>query len=129
MQRSYDIRPSACAIGAEAKWLDNLLTRHPLPGVSRGRQGIQRRVSHEGLLSIELARILNQELGVSVAQAVRMATAVIQSEAEGRVAIPVTPAISLVVDLRALHEHLRSRIVHAMESVGPVRRGRPRKTA
>jgi len=123
--RSYDVRTAAVVVGADAKWIDNLLSRHPLPGVSGGRQGVARRISEEGLLAVALARTLNHDLGVSVERAVRLTLQALAQDPESTAHVAVTPLVGLVFDRSGLEMSIRARVIHAMETAGHVRRGRP----
>jgi hypothetical protein len=116
-------------MGADIRWVDNLLSRHDLPGILRGRQGVQRSISDQGLLAIELTRLLSQKLGLSVGQSVAIARSVLGARLSGSVRVEIAPALSLVVDLPVLEERLRAQVLQAMESVSRVPRGRPRRRA
>jgi len=114
------------AIGCEFKWVDNLLSRQTLPGVSGGRQGITRRISEDGLVAIALARSLNQDLGVSVDRAVELAGLVLRQGHRTPARVAIAPGVDLVLDLPALERALRTQVIDAMETSRQVRRGRPR---
>ena len=88
MSRSYNARITALITGVQLTWLDNLLSRHNLPGVSRSRQGIDRRISEEGMLAVELCRILNLELGISLTHAVEIATQCLNSATDDELRLP-----------------------------------------
>jgi hypothetical protein len=105
--------------------LDNLLSRHELPGVSRSRQGVERRISDEGILAVELCRILNLELGVSLAQAAQLALRCLHdaSALELRHSTPSGLTISLPIALT--RARLRDRLTQAVEMVAAAPRGRP----
>ena len=123
--RSYSVRLIALAIGVPYKWLDNLLSRHSLPGIQRARQGIERRITDEGALGIELCRILNLELGVSLERAVAIAGESLASRT-GDAFQYVTPGgLALHLPFAPLEQRLRTRIAEAVESVAQVPRGRP----
>jgi len=124
--RSYDVRAAAFACGTDAKWVDNLLARHDLPGVSKARQGVQRRISDDGLLAIELVRVLNQEVGVSVARAAEITGVVMDSRSAESVRVSMAPGCDLRVDIAQVEQRLRREVINAMEALGQVRRGRPR---
>ena len=71
--RSYHVATVAVALECPTKWVDNILSRHELPGVTRERQGISRRVSFEGLVHLGLVQALTADLGLPFAAAVRFA--------------------------------------------------------
>jgi hypothetical protein len=110
-----------------AKWLDNLLSRYALPGVERGRQGVERRINDQGLLAAEVSRILNLELGVSMQRAASIARELVQtSEAEASFATP--SGMSLRFPVADIESRLRLRMSEALEATSRVPRGRPPRT-
>jgi hypothetical protein len=124
MPRSYSVRLAALTIGADSRWIDNLLSRHHLPGISRERRGIERRIDDEGLIAIELVRILNLELGVSMAAAVAITATMMAPHTEGHYQTP--SGLALHVPMSELAQRLRARLDDALEFVARVPRGRPR---
>ena len=126
MARSYSARLIALTTGADTRWLDNLLSRHRLPGVSRRERGVERRIFDEGVLAIELTRILNLELGVSVADAVVIASEVLDQSAERPGEYQTPSGLVLAFPLEALRQRLRVRLGESTEFVARVPRGRPR---
>ena len=128
MKRSYDVRTVAFACGTDAKWVDNLLSHYTLPGVTKARQGVQRRISDEGLLTVEVIRLLNQEVGVSIARAVHIAGAAMASMSGDSVQISLAPQCDLRIDVAQVEQRLRREVINAMEALAHVTRGRPRHT-
>jgi hypothetical protein len=124
MPRSYSVRLAALTTGADSKWIDNLLSRHQLPGVSRERRGVERRIDDEGLIAIELIRILNLELGVSMAAAISITAAMMVPHAAGHYETP--SGLALHVPMSELEQRLLARLGDALEFVARVPRGRPR---
>ena len=127
MARTYSIDVIALAIGLSPKWVDNLLSHHTLPGAPRGRQGVQRRITEEGLLAIELTRLLARELGVSVSHSAELARRALESRSMSEATISTSSGLTLVFNLSAIESRLRARVLEAVESVARVPRGRPRK--
>ena len=123
--RSYSTRLVALTLDVQTRWLDNLLSRFPLPGVVRRARGAERRIRHSGIMRIELIRVLNLELGVSVQDAVRIAAMLHDSSTMPTSAYRLPSGVSLVVPLDAMERRLRSRLADATESVAAVPRGRP----
>lgn len=124
MARSYSVRVVALILRLDGKWLDNLLSRFHLPGVSRSRQGVERGISEDGLLAIELCRILNLELGVSIARSVAIVdTGVHGGEGDMRFSTP--SGLTLSMDLSGVRRRLRERTLDAVEAAPVTRRGRP----
>jgi len=111
------------------KWVDNLLSHHALPGVVGGRQGVGRMVSDQGILAIELARLLVRDGGMPMARAVALVDRALSARAGNVVSVGLASGTSIQFDLGLIERDLRQRIVNAMESVPRVRRGRPRLSA
>ena len=123
--RSFDVRAAALAVEMPPKWVDNLLFLAELPGVERGRQGAQRRVSEDGLLSIEIARLLTADLGLSIRAAGRIAAAAVRSRTADVMRVDLSSGIAIVFPMSDIQTRLRRRILDAVEASVPVRRGRP----
>lgn len=124
--RTYTVRAVTLALGVRAKWTDNLLSHHEFPGVERSRQGIERRVTDQGLLAIEFARILNLELGVSMERAAAIAREMVNSRT-GDVTTFLTPSgLSLHFSVAEIAQRLRGRMMDALEATARRPRGRPR---
>jgi hypothetical protein len=125
--RSINVRTAAFAIGTTTKWLDNLLARHRLPGVSQGTQGVERRITDEGLLGIELTRLLVTEFAMPLPQSVAVVRTVLENRTgnDGRFVAPGGVAIHFPFD--RIQERLRIQILSAIEAVPNVSRGRPRR--
>ena len=125
MSRAYNVRITALITGASAKWLDNLMSRHHLVGVERQRQGIERRISDDGLLAIELCRILNVELGVSLRRAVAIANDCMRSSDVAQLRHTTSSGLTLQLPVASTRARLRDRTMEAVEMVATARRGRP----
>lgn len=125
MPRWYDVRTAALVTHASVKWIDNLLSRYRLPGVEQGRQGISRRISEDGLLCIELTRLLNRRLRVPLVQATRIVIGMFADAADGSTCIAIADGVELMIEFDRVRHGLHNRIVLAMESSTHVRRGRP----
>jgi hypothetical protein len=124
MPRSYHIGIARFAAGANAKWIDNLLSVHRLPGVQSARQGIARKISAHGIHCIALVRQLSQDLGVSVDTGVSIAPRLLSVGADKPVR--VTEHLELRLDREAFESAIDRRIEEGVESIVPARRGRPR---
>jgi hypothetical protein len=122
MARSYHVDIARHAADADAKWLDNLLSHFSLPGVEGGTPGEARRITTDGIYRIVLVRRLATELGLSVAESVRMAARILAAPAS---AITVASALELRLDLARFGREVDIAIADAVESVTPPRRGRP----
>ena len=122
MARVYDVGIAALALDVDRKWLDNLVAQHDVPGVERGGRGVARRLSVRALVAAGVARDLQRELGVAASRAVDIARAVVAGD---RPELRLSPALSVHLDLAAAEREVERRLVHAMETAVPRRRGRP----
>jgi hypothetical protein len=144
MARVYDIAVSALAVGVERKWLDNLTSQHPIPGTEHLARGVARRLAMRALVTAAIVRDLNRGLGVPVARAVELARKLLddrrndgteggldatpggdRQSADGPRQIEVSESLMLVVDVARIERDIERRLVEAMETVVPRRRGRP----
>jgi hypothetical protein len=128
LARSYSTALIALTIDVSPKWLDNLLSRHELVGVARSSRGSERQITDDGMLAIELVRTLNLELGVSVAAAVRMSMAVLQSAPRDTTWTFALPSgLVLTFPLGDIRARLHQQLADAIEFVAQKPRGRPRR--
>jgi hypothetical protein len=125
MARSYNARITALITGVQPKWLDNLLSRHSIPGVSRSRQGVERRITDEGMMAVELCRILNLELGVSLAQAAEIATQCLRAATDSELRYTTRSGLVVSLPIASTRARLRDRTMDAVEIVAAAPRGRP----
>jgi hypothetical protein len=124
MTRLYHVDIARHVASADHKWVDNLLSHFAIPGVQGGRQGSARRISADGIAYIALVRTLNRELGLSVAAAVRVADRLLGAKTTE---LSIGNGLDLRLDLAAFHSSVERAIADGVESITPVRRGRPRK--
>ncbi len=125
MARAYDVAIAALALDVERKWLDNLTSQHSVPGTEHFARGTPRRLAMRALVTAAIVRDLNRVLGVSVARAVAIAGQAIDQPEDGRTPTAITPSISLGIDVARLEREIDSRLLLAMETAVPRRRGRP----
>ena len=134
MARAYDIVVAALALDVDRKWLDNLTSQHSIPGTEHVARGVSRRLTLRALLIAALVRDLNQLLGVPVARAVALSTDYLDrlDRPAGETAQPdavpelrVGEDIELRVDMSRIERKIEARLLDAMETVIPRRRGRP----
>lgn len=125
MAVTYDVRTVALTIDMPIKWVDNVLSHHRLPGVSGGRQGVLRQVSPNGLLAIEITRMLSVEVRLPQSDAARAATLALELRAGDDARVPIGAGVVLVLPLADIEARLRVRIVEAVESTPRIPRGRP----
>ena len=129
MPHTYSVRLVALTLECDPKWVDNLLSHHSLPGVDQSGQGVERRVSDEGLVLIEATRILSTELGLPLAKAVAVVSEAARQRGDPQAAVVMNSGVSLSLPLAALEARIRIRLVDAIDAVGRIRRGRPRSSA
>lgn len=125
MSRAYTVAVTALIVGVDAKWLDNLLSRHQLPGVNKRRQGVQRSITEIGLLAIESCRVLNLELGVSLSRAAAITMAALDAKEPEVLRVETESGLVITWSLVAARQRLRARIPDAVEQVPMLARGRP----
>lgn len=123
MARSYHVDIARFAADTDAKWVDNLLTAHAIPGVESARRGVARRISTSAIYHIALVRRLSQNLGVSVDRGVTLARELLLSTADE---VAILGYVALRFDRHAFEREIDGRIADAVESIVPARRGRPR---
>lgn len=120
--RSYDVGVASFALRVDRKWLDNLLSQHDVPGVDRSVQGLARQIPLRSLAIIAIVRDLQRHAGLPVSRGIDIGTRLI-GPAHGHVRLG---SAVLTVDVPAIERELDHRLVDAMETVVPRRRGRPR---
>jgi hypothetical protein len=123
--RLYDIAVASFALRVERRWLDNLLSQHDVTGVSRSVQGLARQIPLRSLAIIAIVRDLQRHLGLGVARGLVVATRLV-GPAHGHARVGVA---LLMADVDDIEQELERRLVDAMETVVPRRRGRPRSVA
>ena len=123
--RAYTVATAAVTLGVDVKWVDNVLSHHPVIGVLKKKQGVVRRVTPEGLLVLEIALQLGRMLGVSIERALRISSELV--EQQGReVGLAQGSELHLRANIPAISTALNSRLERAIEITPVPRRGRPR---
>ena len=123
--RAYTVATTAVTLGVDKKWVDNVLSHHPVNGILKKRQGIVRRVTPEGLLILEIALKLGRTLGVPIRRALRISSELV--EQQGReVGLAQESELHLRANIPAISAALNSRLEHAIEITPVTQRGRPR---
>ena len=128
MPGSYSVRLVALTLDCDAKWIDNLLSHHPLPGVERQQRGMERRLSYDAVVIIEATRMLTVDLGLPLSRALAIATRVLSSTDASR-QILTTSGIAISLPLAAIEARVRGRLIDAVEGVAHIQRGRPRRVS
>lgn len=120
MPRAYTVATVGLALGTSAKWVDNVLFRVVVPGVTQSRQGVSRRISVEGVLELALIHQLSEELGVPIEIAVNHSRHLTQTGE-----LMVGAGLSLRLDRKEQLRKLETRLEYAVEATPVPRRGRP----
>lgn len=115
----YDVAVAALALDVPARWLDSVLARHDVPGVTRSVQGVRRTISDDAMLLLACARDLHLEGRVPVPVALEAAAALVR-DGQWR-----TGTVTWSVALPTLRQELATAIADAIERAVPRRRGRP----
>ncbi|HET9454783.1 MAG TPA: hypothetical protein VFO66_10920 [Gemmatimonadaceae bacterium] len=113
----------ALTLDVQIKWLDNLLSHHDLPGCTKARQGVERRISDEGILAIELVRVLNTDLGIPLGRAVTLVRDGLSKESG--LAIRMPSGITIVLPHLRIEQRIASGLRDAIEAAPRIARGRP----
>ena len=122
--RLYSVAVCSLVVNAPAKWMDNLLSQHDIPGVAHRDRGLPRGVSWHALVRIGLIRILSHELGCSVRDAVALAERLMD-----RPEMEIVDVIAIRFDRSLLEVRLQERLNYALETAPRPRRGRPPRRA
>ncbi len=120
--RSYDVAVASLAIGAPAKWTDNLISQNHIDGVISATRGVARRIPRAALLRIAVIRKLHKEAGIGVADSVRLAGALLDSETSS---VRLSGHLVISLDRDATEQDLDERLRDVLESAPAPRRGRP----
>lgn len=121
MPRAYTVATAALALEVSAKWVDNILSHHTVPGVAQQRQGVTRKLSVDGLLVLAITAFLIEELGAPMLKVIGIAEVLLQNEGRYKSA----RGLSVTLDLSAFRTSLLERLENAVEMAPVPRRGRP----
>jgi len=121
--RAVTTGTAAFALGIAKKDLDNILSRYPIRGYARGRQGVARRLSLASIEQVALAIDLSRNYSIPTPTALLLAEEALSSH-EGVIASPAGH-LALHVDLERIRRDLHVKLTDAIEHVIPPRRGRP----
>jgi hypothetical protein len=124
--RAYTVAATAVTLGVSKKWVDNVLSHHQVPGVLQERQGIVRRVTPAGLLTLEIAASLVRALNLPIAQALETAVHLIAARGT-EIQLHAALSIRISADVETITQELDTRLEKAIEISPTPRRGRPRR--
>lgn len=121
--RAYTVATVAITLGVAPKWLDNVLSRYPVRGVSKGRQGISRKLEPHAVVTLHLANELIRTLSLPLGEAISLAEKIGQA-GEGA-SIRLFGTALLTVDMAKVAGEVSDRLALAVEVTPTPKRGRP----
>ena len=116
----YDTAAAAEALGVSAKQLDNILSRHTLPGIEKQRRGVGRRIGSDAVLAVFIAVEIVRAARMPLAVALQLARTSLMTGGEAMVG----QFAVLTIDLAAVRASVAARLDAAVELVGKRPRGR-----
>ena len=122
---AYTVAATAVTLGMPLKWVDNVLSHHRIPGVSRARQGVSRRLPPQAILTLEVALRISNALGISTSRALDLTARLLRQPAADMVSLEIGQGISMSIDMKEVRDGLLERLAHAVEVAPSPRRGRP----
>lgn len=123
--RAYTVAATAVTLGVTKKWVDNVLSHHRVNGVHQARQGILRRVTPAGLLTLEIALGLARAFDVPMVRALKISNDLTAARG-GEIQLAGPMSITLRVDIDTIERTLNARLERALEMTPVPKRGRPR---
>ena len=124
--RAYTVATTAVTLNVPTKWVDNVLSHYDVPGVSRSRQGVSRKLSYPAILRLELALRIARTLTSTLPRSLELATSLLASRES---LLILGNGLRLTVDLNQIESELAGRLDHAVEVTPLPRRGRPRASS
>lgn len=121
--RAVTTGTAAFALGIARKDLDNILSRYPIRGFERGKQGQARRLSLASIEQVALAIDLATDFSIPVPTALLLAEEALSSP-EGVIPSP-GGHLAIHADLVRIRRDLHAKLTEAVENIIPPRRGRP----
>lgn len=121
MARGYTVATVALALGAPAKWVDNVLSHFVFSSVRQGTQGVARRIGAAGVLELAVVRGLVDNLRIPMEPAVLLARNLILNGE-----VRAGPDLTLRLDRDRLWSSLERQLEFAIEAAPLPKRGRPR---
>ena len=122
--RAYTVAATAVTLNVPSKWVDNVLSHNHVAGVSRGRQGVSRKLTYKAILSLEVALRLAKALSTPFPQALEIAATLLKDRGESS-SLTLGRGLALNMDLASIEAELTARLDHAVEVAPSPRRGRP----
>ena len=122
--RAYTVAAVAVTLKVPAKWIDNVLSHHSVPGVLQARQGVSRRLSPQAVTTLEIALQLVRSAALPLGRALAIAQQVVQA-GTSEATVQLSRSVALVVDAGAIRAETSLRLAEAVEIAPRPRRGRP----
>lgn len=121
--RAVTTGTAAFALGIQKKDLDNILSRYPVRGFERGKQGLSRRLSLASIEQVAIAIDLSRDYSIPIPTALILAEEALGSR-EGVIPSP-GGHLALHVDVERIRRDIQAKLTDAIEYIIPPRRGRP----
>lgn len=121
--RAVTTGTAAFALGISKKDLDNIVSRYPIRGLERGKQGVARRLSLASIEQVAIAIDLTRDYSIPTPTALLLAEEALGSR-EGVIASP-GGHLAIHVDVERIRKDILAKMAEAIEYVIPPRRGRP----
>jgi hypothetical protein len=122
--RAYTVAATAVSLNVPAKWVDNVLSHNHVTGVSRGRQGVSRKLTYKAILNLDVALRLAKAFSTPFPQALEIA-AMLLKDGGALSSLTIARGLALSMDLASIEADLTARLDHAVEVAPSPRRGRP----
>jgi hypothetical protein len=120
--RAYTVATTAVTLKVPVKWVDNVLSHNRVPGVSRNRQGVSRKLTYRAILTLEVALRIARTFSSTLPRSLELAALLLANRESP---VNIGDGLSLAIDYRELESDLASRLDHAVEVTPLPRRGRP----
>jgi hypothetical protein len=120
--RAYTVATTAVTLKVPVKWVDNVLSHNRVPGVSRNRQGVSRKLTYRAILTLEVALKIARTFSSTLPRSLELAALLLANRESP---VNIGDGLSLAIDYRELESDLASRLDHAVEVTPLPRRGRP----
>ena len=118
----YHVDLAQHVASADARWVDNLISRFVVSGVDGSGRGSARRLTLAAVREIALIRTLSADLGIPLTSAVPIAQRILASDGAE---VSVGPWLRIGFNRTEFLERVDELIADGVEVMTPTRRGRP----
>ena len=122
MPRVYHVDLAQHVASADARGVDNLISRFVVSGVDGSGRGSARRLTLAAVREIALIRTLSADLGIPLTSAVPIAQRILASDGAE---VSVGPWLRIGFNRTEFLERVDELIADGVEAMTPTRRGRP----